>query len=88
LGCAAGTAKQLWGNQEEEVGLRAGRGLQNFAEAGVKANEVGQKAGSPCFCLIVLMRPCVQKHFCCQGVWLLFALKVTASAANERTDID
>jgi len=48
-GCAAGTAKQLWENQAEDVGLRAERGLENFAEAEASWNAVGQKALSPCF---------------------------------------
>ena len=47
--CAVGTAKQLWENQAEEVGLREGRGIQNFAEVEASGNEVGQKDGPQSF---------------------------------------
>jgi hypothetical protein len=49
IACAAGTAKLLWENQAEEMARGQKRGLQNFAEAEASGNEVGQKAGSPCF---------------------------------------
>jgi len=50
--CVVGTAKQLWQNQTEEDGPRGGRGIQDFAEARASGNVVGQKAGSPSFCLM------------------------------------
>jgi len=44
-----GDSKTALGESGRRDGPRAGRGLQNFAEARAGANEVAQKADSPSF---------------------------------------
>ena len=84
LARVVGTAKQLWENQAEEVGLSVGKGLQNFAEVRASGNAVGQKAGSPSFCLIVRWGPGRKSIFTVLILVLSSRKEQKPPAANER----
>ena len=58
-------------------------GLQNFAEARVSGNAVGQKAGSLCFWLIVRWGLAGKSIFAVKGLGYLALPSNSPPAANE-----
>jgi len=72
------------GESGRRDGLRAAKGLQNFAEAEASGNAVGQKDGSLSFCLIVRMGLCAKAFLLSRRLGTLRPQSASPLVAIER----